>query len=392
MIAHLFKLMWKRRKSNFLIILEIFLSCFVLFLLISFMGYRYNNYSEPLGFSYDNIVALEISHENSSIDSSKKEIDKIIARLKSMPEIQDITLSKNAIPFKYGYTHEVELTVNNVSEKVFQWDADDKFKEVMGLNILKGRWFQTKDNGLRAKSIVINSALQEKFFGEESAINKEIVIDKEPYVVVGLVDIYRKNLNDEIKPGFFLRYNVEDTTSVTGDILIKSKQGDVFALEEKLAKEVNSIINPDDWKINISSLQAYKEADLKDNFSTAALNFIIYGFLIINIAMGLFGVLWNNINLRKSELGLRRAMGATSGQIYKQILGEVLVLTTFGVVPALIFMIQFPLLNFLGFAPNIYITGIMLSIPIIYVFTTVCALYPSSQAAKIQPATALHEE
>ncbi|WP_160292163.1 ABC transporter permease [Pedobacter lusitanus] len=384
--------MWKRKKSNFLIILEIFLSCFILFLLIAFIGYRYNNYSEPLGFSYDNIISLEISPEESSADSLKGVVNKVVARLKSMPEIQDVTLSKNAIPFKYGSTHEVELTVGPVSEKVFQWDADDKFKDVMGLNILEGRWFKTQDNGLRAKSIVVNKAFQEKFFANGSAIDQKIEINKEPYVVVGLVDFYRKNLNDEIKPGFFLRYNAEDTTSTTGDILIRSKSGDVFALEEKLSRELNSVINPNEWKVNISSLSAYKEADLNENFSTVALNFIVYGFLIINIAMGLFGVLWNNINLRKSELGLRRAIGATSMQIYKQILGEVFVLTTFGVIPAFVLMIQFPLLNFLGFTPNVYITAIAVAIPIIYVFTTFCALYPSSQAAKIQPANALHEE
>ena len=38
---------------------------------------------------------------------------------------------------------------------------------------------------------------------------------------------------------------------------------------------------------------------------------IVACFLIINVALGLFGVLWYNINKRRGEIGLRRAVGAT---------------------------------------------------------------------------------
>jgi len=42
---------------------------------------------------------------------------------------------------------------------------------------------------------------------------------------------------------------------------------------------------------------------------------IVGGFLVINVALGLFGVLWYNINKRRGEIGLRRAVGATGNSV-----------------------------------------------------------------------------
>jgi putative ABC transport system permease protein len=56
---------------------------------------------------------------------------------------------------------------------------------------------------------------------------------------------------------------------------------------------------------------------------------IVAGFLVINVALGLFGVLWYNINKRKGEIGLRRAVGASGNSISGSSIGEALVLSTY---------------------------------------------------------------
>src|SRR3569833_3496212 len=42
---------------------------------------------------------------------------------------------------------------------------------------------------------------------------------------------------------------------------------------------------------------------------------IVAFFLVINVALGLFGVMWYNINKRRGEIGLRRAIGATGKSV-----------------------------------------------------------------------------
>ncbi|MBA7556123.1 hypothetical protein ES705_48821 [subsurface metagenome] len=119
---------------------------------------------------------------------------------------------------------------------------------------------------------------------------------------------------------------------------------------------------------------------------------LVLGFLIFNSIAGLFGVLWYNISLRKSEIGLRVAVGASKSNIYKQFIGEMLVLATLGIIPGLIIAAQFPILKVFNIQPKVYIIAMLAATLLIYLLVTLCAILPSAQAAKIQPAIALHEE
>jgi putative ABC transport system permease protein len=118
----------------------------------------------------------------------------------------------------------------------------------------------------------------------------------------------------------------------------------------------------------------------------------ISGFLLINVALGLFGILNLNIARRRGEIGLRRAVGATANGISRQFVGEMWVLATFALLLGLLFAVQFPLMNVFDLDAAIYTRAILISVLAIYGIVTVCALYPSRQAARIHPSVALHEE
>jgi putative ABC transport system permease protein len=119
---------------------------------------------------------------------------------------------------------------------------------------------------------------------------------------------------------------------------------------------------------------------------------IIAGFLIINVALGLFGVLWYNINKRKGEIGLRRAIGASGSSVSYQLVMEAMILATMSLIVGCFFAIQFPLLSVFNIPASVYIVAILLSVLFIYLLVFACSLYPGKQAAGIHPAIALHEE
>ena len=120
--------------------------------------------------------------------------------------------------------------------------------------------------------------------------------------------------------------------------------------------------------------------------------FVVCGFLIINVAFGLFGVLFQNITRRKGEIGVRRAMGATGLNIMGQFVGEMVVLATFSIALGVFFAVQFPILNVFDVASSVYFGGIVAAILAVYVLVILCAWFPSRQAAAIHPAMALHDE
>ena len=60
MLWHLFKLIWNKKKHNFLMITEIFVSFIVIFALFTMMVFYYQNYKQPMGFDYDNVWAVNL--------------------------------------------------------------------------------------------------------------------------------------------------------------------------------------------------------------------------------------------------------------------------------------------------------------------------------------------
>ena len=120
---------------------------------------------------------------------------------------------------------------------------------------------------------------------------------------------------------------------------------------------------------------------------------LIAGFMLIMVALGMVGVLWQSVARRRREIGLRRALGATGQGVSLQVLGELLVVTTAGLLLGAALAVQVPLLGVIGWVSNgVYAVGMALAALTIYGLTVVSALYPSWLATQVQPAEALHYE
>jgi putative ABC transport system permease protein len=174
-------------------------------------------------------------------------------------------------------------------------------------------------------------------------------------------------------------------------ILLKVKPNTGLQFEQTLLKKLN-LINRD-WQFKVSTLESLKKSATIQTLIIPIILAVVCGFLVINVGLGLFGVIWYNTNRRKAEVGLRRALGSTAHEIHGQIIGEALVLSTFAMIFGSFFALQFPILGLLPiFDGKIYTLGYIISILIIYSITALCAWYPSRIAASIEPAEALRDE
>ncbi|HKX30113.1 MAG TPA: FtsX-like permease family protein, partial [Blastocatellia bacterium] len=140
-------------------------------------------------------------------------------------------------------------------------------------------------------------------------------------------------------------------------------------------------------------LTELRESLLQQTWIPMAAACVVAIFLMIMVALGLTGVLWQNVTQRTQEIGLRRAHGATVSRIYQQVLGELLIITSFSLLAGVAVIVQFPLLDLVGgTSGQVYGWSILISLVIIYLLTIACGLYPSWLATRVQPATALHYE
>jgi putative ABC transport system permease protein len=393
MFKHLFKLIWNKRKQNFLFLSEILVSFLVIFAVFSFLTFYYQNYSKPLGFEYKKVWS--INYDNGLLTKNKDSLevfyDNLYKSLKAMPQIEEVTYTGGNFPYSnstmstgVGYNGKKFNSVNS-----YVVGAD--YKKVWNVSVIEGRWFLPEDAVTKNKHIIINETLKKQIFGKETAIGKLIgnYDDKDKMKVVGVVQDLKSN--GDFWPAGNAMFTRLDTGYLknTSDILIKVRDGADATFESELYKFMaNTMKNA----VEIRHMDEMREAKNEVTIIPMVIFIIIASFLIINVALGLFGVLWYNINKRKGEIGLRRAIGASGNAVSYQLVMEAMILATMSLIVGSFFAIQFPLLNVFNIPASVYVIAILLSILFIYLLVFACSLYPGKQASGIHPAVALHEE
>ena len=388
MINHLFKLIWKRRKSNFLIMLEIFVAFLILFAVISTSIYLYRNYKNPSGINVDNVWSVYVNH-NSLNDSLNRINGELLAqKLKSIKEIESFSFGHETFP--YGNSHSqgtVSFNDKNAGKCSFV-TMDENAPSVLKLELSEGEWFKNSDTVGNVTPVIITQYMKEKLFGNEPAIGKKLGKNDDTHrnKVVGVIPHF-KQFSDFDALSNTMISPFKDTKA---SFMVRVNPSVTAEFEAQFAKSLRQLNK--DWNIEILHTSDMK-AD-KNSIYTIPLIivFIVCGFLIANVTLGLFGVLFQNIQRRRGEIGLRRAMGATAKSIQSQFVGEMLVLATFAIGLGVFFAVQFPILNVFDVATSVYIGGIIFAIFAIYILVVLCAWFPSRQAAGIHPAVALHEE
>jgi putative ABC transport system permease protein len=384
MVQHLFKLLWKKRKSNFLIMLEIFVAFFILFAVSSLSVYFYRGYIKPAGINAENVwvAYIDFNSSNDSLNRGNQEL--LRQRLKSYKEIKSFSFGSH---FPYG---------NSSSNRGFDYkgkeyrsevmSVEDAYPSVLGIEMQSGEWFKERDTILKEKPIVITQHLREELFGNEEAVGK-VIGEEWKEKIVGVIPNFKHQNDYQFKDNVIFQspYNY-----VCPSLILKIDPSVSADFEAQFAKSIQNLGK--NWTVQIQHLDDMKKEKNEMIVIPLVIAFIVVGFLILNVAFGLFGVLFQNINRRRGEIGLRRAIGASADNISLQFIGEMMVLATFSVILGLFFAIQFPLLKVFDVSPSIYLTGILLAVLLVYLIVILCAWFPSRQAAAIQPATALHEE
>ncbi|MBU0983887.1 MAG: ABC transporter permease [candidate division Zixibacteria bacterium] len=402
MIRHMFKLIWNRKRRNYLLISEIFFSFVVLFAVSTFALFTGIRLSEPLGFDYEDVLVVQTNYEDAQqTDSlSEREVKDIMAtmerELRSCREVVDVAWGSSNLPWA-GSMWRTSYIYDGIERDYSIHYVSDHFADVMTMPLLEGRWFNADDDAAAITPIVINRKVCETTFGDKPAIGQIITDDDDEtpvdFVVIGVVDEYRYRGEMEVsEPSIFFRRTHEDSlTLYAGTALVKVRPDAGVGFQKTITDRLAEISHG--WIIGVEALEDARNESLRNIKINALPGVIVALFLVFNVALGLFGILWYSVSRRRGEIGVRRAAGALAAHISWQIIGEALVMATFAILVGIILAIQVPLLDIQPqISTAIYLLAMICSSLMIYMIVAVCAMYPSRLAARIQPAEALHDE
>ncbi|MBN2460964.1 MAG: ABC transporter permease [Candidatus Cloacimonetes bacterium] len=399
MIAQMFRMIWNRRGKNFMTFLGIMISFVVLYIVAAIVIYNFKNFFKPLGFDYKDVWYVTSHWENHPFQELKTTLEKLDSNLRNYEEIIHFSYSKSFIFMPSAIsTTGVKFAGNRFT--CSQNIAGDDFDKVLNIEVLEGRWFSAEDNAMTREPLVINIHTRKALFGDGQAVGQKVIISDSEFEVVGVIGEFRSG-------GQFSgsRQIIFQRTSLTNDnelarflgeyfgsrILLKVKPGTDAQFEQRLIKDLSRIAP--DWRIDVRPLEEIKKSANIQTLILPIILAVICTFLMVNIALGLFGVIWYNTDRRKSEIGLRRSIGASQRRIYQLIIGEALFLSFLSLIAGSFFVVQFPVLNIIPyFTAEIYIAAYVVSVLLIIAMTVLCAYYPSRRAIRIEPALALHEE
>ncbi len=364
---------------------EIFVSFLILFAVWSLSIYTYRNYVKPAGLSAENVWAVYLNF-NTQNDTLRAEYRELVRQhLRNVKQVQHFTFSSGNLPFSFSSSNR-DFNYNGKSALSDYFNVEPDYAATLGIEMLAGRWFAYEDTIGNIEPIVINRHMAENIFGKEDPIGKIVGLENNQQKVVGVIDYFRHRSSFQADENsvFAPLGNWES------DMLVKVTPDATPEFEAQLARSLQQLGK--NWTVEIQHLDDMRRTQDKTTWVPILILFIVCGFLVFNVGLGLFGILFQNINRRKGEIGLRRALGATKSGIWSYFISETLVIAGFGVFLGVFFAVQLPLLNALDVEAAVYGWAIVFAILSILAMAVACAFYPSRQAAAIYPATALHEE
>jgi len=397
MIRHFLKLAWRRKRGNALLIVEVFASFLVVFAVATTGLLFARSYFRPLGFDYRNVWAIAVDRQKSTDDTwTPEESDGFARLLREGARIEGVESIAGALNAPYDFSTTIGgVTVNGHQVSAEFTEATDTFREVLRLDVVRGRWFEAADDGLSYRPVVINMAFANVGFPGEDPIGKALNHDpSEPESrVVGVVSEYRKGGELSV-PGPFLIRRIpvgRSDARPPQTLVVRAKPGVDAGFEERLVRELQAVTP--DWSLEARTLESNRANSFRMRLAPLAVLGLVAAFLLAMVALGLIGVLWQNVTRRAREFGLRRAAGASQRDIQRQVLMEITLTAALGLTVGLVLVAQIPLIEFASFlTPGLIAAGAATAALVVVGIALAAGAYPSWLATRVQPADALRDE
>ncbi|HEU4616949.1 MAG TPA: FtsX-like permease family protein [Gammaproteobacteria bacterium] len=416
MLRHALKLVWNRRRSNRLVVVEIAAAFVVTFVLAAVSVNLWANYRRPLGFDYENVWSVAVNNtragstsglvEQPSYSATQTEVLRALRALPRTAAVEPLMVT----PFINSHWQQSFAGDDNRQTLSMTNRSTAEALQAIGVTLAEGRWFGAEDEGQDYRAVLVNRAFVREAFGPDAdaigrridRVDPDIPVERMPEAqrrallrevrIVGVIDDFRQwgEFADE-STYVISRQEPGDERGTSFNLLLKVAPGTGASFEEQVAATIESVAPG--WVASITPWRQLRETRHATTLLPVKVAATVSAFFLALVVMGLIGVLWQDVVRRTQEIGLRRALGARGGAVRRQIQLEILAVGALGILIGAVVAIQFPLLELvtrIDWASAI--PGMALAAALILVLVLLGALYPSWLAARQEPADALRYE
>ena len=352
------------------------------------------------GFRPERVLVMNITAPPTfSVPAQRTDLyHRVLEQIQAVPGVESAGIIDDLFT---GNPREQALTVERDAGTVFERlvftrdEVSADFFRTLGTPLLRGRVFSIGDRPEAPRVAIINDALARRSWPGQDPVGRRFKLGPQDsdgpwYTVVGVVgNMRRQGLEREALPQMFVSL-AQNPASRNVDLFIRTSSDDPLAMAGALRAAVGRVeknaaisgVAPLEQQLGTYLTQRRFQTSLLTGFSVVAL---------LMAAVGIYGLIQYSVATRTQEIGLRMALGADAGHIFRTIIGEGLTLSLTGVALGLVGA------WWLGRAGSSLLSGVTASDPL--TFTTVSLLltavataacyFPARRAMTVDPIVAL---
>jgi predicted permease len=392
------------RMSRTLVAGEIALSCILLVSSVLMIRSVVNLNARPLGIENTELLTGRIGLPEAQYpdgDSQFRFFQQLTERLEGEADVVGATAGFSypgaSAWTMFYHTRGKDMPADGLFPSTSYAGVMSNYADVLGIRLLRGRWFDSRDGADAEPAVVIDERLARDAFGDGEPLGQQITIgdpqseDTVWRTVVGVVaNVALDELDDPVRPSAFVPLAQDPQRFLTVAV---HTRGAPLAFAQTLREAVRSI----DQDIPVYWVRTLDNWIWAGNFTSRIVSalFGVFAFIAVVLsAAGIYSVLAYSVSQRTREIGVRRAMGAVDGRILNMILGQGAMQLLIGLGAGLLCAIGFA--QFLSsmlrgvspFDPPTLL-GVALILCLVSLFAS---LIPAMRAMRVTPMEALRYE
>ncbi|WP_019464534.1 ABC transporter permease [Dyella japonica] len=383
----------RHKAGTILIAMQIALTLAIVCNALFIISQRLERVHRPTGLVEGDLMAIQSRFVGVDEAKAGPLIKADLAALRQLPGVQD-AIAINSYPLRGGgWSTGVRTDVDAKDSKghTTQYFADEHTLPTMGLRLVEGRNFRSDEiieadpQGVPDPAVVIVSkALADQMYPDGHALSKPIYIGdtKKPATIIGIVERLGVPWNASWSDKFYENSLIQPVqmTGAATNYLIRAKPGQ---LADVLKAAPAMLIKTNRMRVisserGVRSFAQVREEAYKGDRGMALLMGVVCLVLLAITAAGIVGLTSFWVGQRRKQIGVRRALGATKGDILNYFLTENLLIGVAGVVIGALLAIGMNLWLVTQFE--------MARLSLTYVLAGVIALLLLGQGAVLAPA------
>src|SRR3954447_6769923 len=360
-----------------------------------------------LGFDRDRVLLVNINAQRTGVAPADRvaTFERIRQRVRGVPGVASAAVSlvtpvsgsvwDNRIDVSGGVDLPERERQSNFNAITPGWMT------TFGTPIVSGRDIAERDRQGAAPVILVNQAFAKRFLDSANALGHTVTIGagvnaQAPREIVGVVaDAVYRALREPVPPTIYAPLAQFDDSRrpapAAMSISVRSAHGSPALLAHSVSAAITGV-NPD-LALTIRPLADQIDASLTQERIVAMLAGFFGALALLLAALGLYGVTSYAVSRRRTEIGIRMALGAAPGGVVRLVLSRVTLLVGIGVAVGAgvsVWASKFVATLLYGLEPRDPLTLVGAAV----VLTTVGALagwLPAYRASRIDPAEVLRD-